>query len=81
MKDFKFFNKNENKHGAIALFSNIEYSRFNNTEFCFQFENREPIVICRGDGQMTITVQPNSNANIEFTDGDNKFTIFAREAQ
>jgi hypothetical protein len=81
MKDFKFFNKGENESGQIALFSNIEFSRFDNAEFCFQFENREPIVFARGNSTLAITLQPNSNANIEFTDGDNKFTLFAREAQ
>lgn len=62
---------------------NIQPQRFQNTEFCFQFGDNEPIVFANTLGSScTIQLNPTSDANMIFNDGNgNVFKLFARETQ
>lgn len=56
--------------------------RFNNVEFCFQFNDEEPISFGTGSNDLHIHITPTENGNITFTNNDGKtFKIFAREIQ
>ena len=50
-----------------------------NVEFCFQFDNEEPTVFGIGPNDLHIHVSPTPNGSIEFTGGQRRFKIFARE--
>ena len=87
MKDFKFF-RNEESVGVINL---MDYeTRFtiaqpsfqtNNVEFCFQFNDEEPVVFGRGPNDLHIHISPSPNGNVTFNDNERVFKIFARERQ
>jgi hypothetical protein len=54
---------------------------FNNTEFCFQFGDEDPVVFATGPN-LTITLNGNNDGNIVFEDRQgNIFKLFAREGQ
>jgi hypothetical protein len=57
--------------------------RFNgDVEFCFQFNDGEPIVFGSGPNDLHIHVSPTPNGNIVFTNNNGEtFKIFARERQ
>lgn len=56
--------------------------RLNNFEFCFQFDDCEPISFGTGPNDLHIHITPTENGNITFTNNDGKiFKIFAREIQ
>jgi hypothetical protein len=51
-----------------------------NVEFCFQFNDDEPINFGSGPNDLHIHVSPTPNGNIVFTNNDGQtFKIFARE--
>ena len=82
MKDFKFFKDNDTQ----LSFGNCLYViqpqiRYDNVEFCFQFDNEEPTVFANGAEEMSIRIEPTSGGNVTFTANDKQFTIFARERQ
>lgn len=58
---------------------------FDKTEFCYQFDDDEPIVFALGgygadSDKVIFTISNTSGGNITFTGPDNKiFKIFARE--
>lgn len=52
----------------------------NNVEFCFQFDNNEPIVFATGPNECHIRLSPSPEGNMIFTDSNNNsFKLFARE--
>ncbi len=52
----------------------------NNVEFCFQFDNNEPIVFATGPNECHIRLAPSPEGNMTFTDSNNNsFKLFARE--
>lgn len=53
----------------------------NNVEFCFQFDDNEPVPFGVGPNDLHIHITPTPNGNIVFTDSERKFKIFARERQ
>ena len=85
--NFKFL------RGTNDMFMNLEPTqiltlrqphRFNpqDVEFCFQFGDDEPIVFATGPNECSIRLNPNSAANMVFTDNNNnQFKLFARERQ
>lgn len=57
-------------------------TRFENVEFCFQFDDGEPIVFGTGPNECSIRLSPQTDANMTFTDNDGRvFKLFARERQ
>lgn len=53
-----------------------------NVEFCFQFDDDEPIRFANGPNECTIRLSPTEDGYMIFTDGNNrKFKLFARERQ
>ena len=52
----------------------------NNVEFCFQFNNNEPVVFGTGPNECHIHLAPSPEGNMTFTDSNNNsFKLFARE--
>lgn len=69
--------------GSSSLY--IPTIKFDKTEFCFQFDDDEPIVFALGGygadkDNVTFTITNSANGYITFTGSDNKtFKLFARE--
>ena len=83
MKDFKFFRgKNSSLlfTTAIPRFA-IYPTRIEDCEFCFQFNDDEPVVFATGTNECNITINPTTHGNITFNDNNNVFKIFARERE
>jgi hypothetical protein len=81
MRDFKFFKENDTQ---LCYWNDLlaqPQIRYDNVEFCFQFDDDEPTVFARGTEEISIKIQPTSDGNITFTTNDKQFTIFARERQ
>lgn len=82
MRDFKFFKDNDTLlFGGNNLFTFQPQIRYDNVEFCFQFDDDEPTVFAHGTEEISIKIQPTNGGNITFTTNDKQFTIFARERQ
>ena len=92
MKDFKFF-KNEtvgvinlndywetttisNNHNGLIYFTP---TRIDNCEFCFQFDDEDPIAFGTGPNELTLTINPTTDGSINFNDNGRRFKIFARQ--
>ncbi len=85
MKDFKFF-RNDESVGVINLMDyepqfTFRQPTFNDTEFCYQFDNEEPVVFGTGPNDLHIHISPSPNGNIEFNNNGRVFRLFARERQ
>ena len=50
-------------------------------EFCFQFNDEEPVVFATGPNECHITINPTVDGNMTFTDNDRTFKLFARERE
>jgi hypothetical protein len=83
MDNFKFLRgKEESIFRLIENFQPITFNqpRFQNeVEFCFQFNDDEPISFATGSNDLHIHVSPTPNGNISFTNNGQTFKIFARE--
>jgi hypothetical protein len=56
--------------------------RTDNIEFCFQFNNDEPINFASGENDLHIHIRPTPDGNIIFTNNNgDTFKIFARERE
>jgi len=76
MNNFKFFRGEE----SISYLLTFHQPRYENAvEFCFQFDDNDPIVIGQGRDELRIIINPTPDGNITFTDDDRKFKIFTRE--
>jgi hypothetical protein len=75
--DFKFFSKKE-VNNTLTLTNN---NRHVNNEFCFQFDNEEPISFANGSQELSLRIQPSTGGDITFTHNGKTFKIFARERQ
>jgi hypothetical protein len=54
----------------------------NDVDFCFQFNDDEPIVFGSGPNDLHINISPTPNGNMVFTNNNGEtFKIFARERQ
>jgi len=85
MRDFKFFRDN-NEVLNFPLIGNRLLTvqpqiRYDDVEFCFQFDDDEPTVFANGTEEISIRIEPTNGGNITFTTNDKQFTIFARERQ
>lgn len=80
---FKLLRGVEPELGLIENFEPIVFNqpRFrNDVEFCFQFNDDEPIRFGVGPNDLHIYVSPTPNGNIIFTNNDGQtFKIFAKE--
>ncbi len=55
------------------------YDKFESAEFCFQFDNEEPIPFFWGPGDLNMKITPTTDGYMVFTDKNGKtFKIFAR---
>lgn len=91
MRSFKFFQPNVS--GDLLTFdlqmtpgfSDTILTTTNNTitttntltEFCFSFNNSDPVVFASGDYPLTITLS-NVSGDITFSDNNNTFRLFSR---
>jgi hypothetical protein len=83
MREFKFFRGEDSSlllTTAIPCF-NISNPQIEDCEFCFQFNDDEPVVFASGSNGCNITITPTTQGNITFNDNNNAFKIFARERQ
>ncbi len=89
MNEFKFF---RGKSDLLIGYENFQPSfitqplfiaqqRIEDCEFCFQFNDDEPVVFANGNGGCNITIGPTTDGNVTFTNNNNTFKIFARERQ
>lgn len=91
MKDFKFFNKNDNNFLPVGQFLRLQplgqilrlqpQVRYEDVEFCFQFGEDEPVPFMSGSEFCQITLDNTSEGNMTFTNNGNTFKLFARERQ
>ena len=52
---------------------------FEDNEYCYQFDDEEPVVFANGHDTLTMTIQPTTGGNISFQHNGRRFKIFARE--
>jgi hypothetical protein len=83
--NFKFFN-NDNEYGFLRLeptqlLTITRPAPINNVEFCFQFDNEEPVSFATGPNECHIHLSPTTNSNMTFNDNGRVFKLFARERQ
>jgi hypothetical protein len=50
-----------------------------NVEFCFQFDDDEPVSFGQGPNDLHIHISPQPNGNMVFNNNGRTFRIFARE--
>lgn len=84
--NFKFFRGKE--ESGLNLFQleptqllTLQPQRFNNVEFCFQFDDGEPQIFGSGSERLTLTIEPQVDGVITFQHEGRRFKIFAREVQ
>jgi hypothetical protein len=81
--EFKFFRENKDIFQVNNQILTLQPQRFEgNVEFCFKFNNDEPISFGSGPNDLHIHITPTPNGNITFTNNNGEtFKIFARERQ
>jgi hypothetical protein len=81
--DFKFFEKKKDNLLLSNQFFRFQpmIEHYDNVEFCFQFDDSEPVAFANGTNEISLKITANSEGYITFTNGDKRFTIFAREIQ
>lgn len=81
---FKFLRKKIDAnivfYGDEEPYLTIRQPEPNNWEYCFQFDDDEPVPIASGDN-LTITLTPSTTANISFYRLGKHFKLFARPRQ
>jgi hypothetical protein len=85
MKKLKFLKDNDTllefSLSANKMLTIQPQIRFHDVEFCFQFNDDEPVVFASGTNECNITISPTTHGNIKFNDNNNVFKMFAREKQ
>ena len=80
--DFKFF-RGKPDFGILTLLQQpsltLQQPRRDNVEFCFQFDDNEPVHFGSGESDLHIIITPTTNGNITFNDNGRVFKIFSRE--
>lgn len=81
--DFKFFRGSEN---GLSLFRleptqilTLRGQRYENVQYCFQFDDEEPQVFGTGSEDLTLRIEPRADGVITFQHQGRRFKIFARE--
>ena len=78
--NFKFFQNNNDfllSAGNTLVLRPVRFE--GNVEFCFQFEDNEPVVFGNGPNNLQINISPTPEGNVIFNDNGRVFKIFARE--
>lgn len=72
---------NTDFYTTLTITPNTGLTTINTTntlnEYCFRFNNNEPVVFASGRDPLTITLSGNQS-NITFSDDNNTFTLFSR---
>lgn len=80
---FKFFESEKDERFFLEptqlLTLTRNQPRWENAEFCFQFDDDEPVVFGSGTNECHITISNNADGNITFTNNGRTFKLFARE--
>jgi hypothetical protein len=63
----------------LTLTRNVQI--IEDVEFCFQFDGGEPVVFATGPNECQIRLNPQTDANMTFTDNEREFKLFARQRQ
>ena len=83
--NFKFLtgNKNSFQLEPMQVLSLRPYPTFNaqNVEFCYQFDDEEPVRFATGPEDLQLRISPSPNGNISFNDNGRTFKLFAREIE
>ncbi len=95
MRDFKFFKNEtvgvinmSDYELTTTTISDNDYNiliytfrptRIEDCDFCFQFDDNDPIVFGHGPNELTMTINPTTNGSIIFNDNGKRFKIFARQ--
>ena len=69
-------NLTENTNNLVYMF---RPNRVDNYEFCFQFDDNEPVRFADGSNNLNINISPTRDGSIIFNDNGRRFKIFARE--
>lgn len=83
--NFKFLTGNQDMFlnleptQLLTLTRNVQ--TIEDVEFCFQFNDNEPVVFATGPNECHIRLTPQTDANMTFTDNDREFKLFARQRQ
>lgn len=81
MSNFKFFQKNDgftlSTNNMITFRNPLRFE--GNVEFCFQFDDEEPVAFGNGPNNLQFNISPTPDGNIIFNDNGRRFKIFARE--
>lgn len=83
--NFKFFQSEERNQFFLEptqlLTLTRNQPRFENVEFCFQFDDDEPVPFGSGSNECHITLSNSADGNIIFTNNGRRFKLFAREGR
>jgi hypothetical protein len=83
--NFKFLTGNQDMFinleptQLLTLTRNVQ--TIEDVEFCFQFDDNEPVVFATGPNECQIRLTPQTDANMTFTDDGREFKLFARQRQ
>ena len=81
MSNFKFLQR-ESQTPIIFLTNNIIRFNPDNVEFCFQFDDEDPIIFATGPNECNININLTRDRNITFTNNHGRrFKLFARERE
>jgi len=82
---FKFL-RGEEEYGLLQLeptqlltINRPTFVNVNNVEFCFKFDDEEPVVFGEGPNDLQFHVSPTPDGYIMFNNNGKTFKIFARE--
>ena len=81
---FKFLRGDDNLTFRLEPIQQLALTRhrFVNVEFCFQFDDEEPVVFANGSNECHIRLENTEEGYMTFTDNNGKvFKLFAREGQ
>jgi len=81
--NFKFFRDESDYVLRLEPMQQLTLTRrtFENVEFCFQFDEEDPVVFASGSNQCNITLDNTDEGYMTFTDNGRSFKLFAREIQ
>jgi hypothetical protein len=78
--NFKFFEGSPQKSIVFLPIPTREI-RSENYEFCFQFDDNEPVLIGEGPNELNITINSSPFGYMTFNDNGRIFKLFARQRQ
>ena len=76
--NFKFF-RGQNFVVDEPRLQFFQPRRYNNVEFCFQFDDNEPVSFATSENELHIIITNGNDSNITFNDNNRVFKIFSRE--